>query len=226
MIGQSHGSGPFQTKHKEEDEGWLITYADFITLLMGFFVMMFSISKVDTVKLEQMQSGLARDIGSREIVQPIQMLKIDIKDIITSAKAEDVAGVTTDDEGVVLDLAAAGFYQPGSAEIRPEAEPLLKRVAGTLNAERYVAFQVEVGGHTDDSPISTQQFASNWELSALRAARVVRFFSENGITPVRMRAVGFAEVSPRVPNRDPQGNPLAANQAVNRRVTIRMTTRK
>jgi len=219
------GGGRFQKIHKEEDESWLITYADFITLLMGFFVMMFSISKVDPVKLEQVQSSIAKDIAKKDVLQPIQMLKTDLKETVRGMGAEDVVGVTTDDRGVVLEFAAGAFYKPASAEIKPEGEVVFKRVAGVLNAERYVGFQIYVEGHTDDTPISTPQFPSNWELSAGRASVVVRYFADSGIKPVRMRATGFAEVSPKVPNRDAQGQPLPANQAVNRRVTVHIAPR-
>lgn len=215
----------FEHKKKEEDESWLLTYADFITLLMGFFVMMFSISKVDPVKLEQVQSSIAKDIAKKDVLQPIQLLKDDLKETAQSLGAEEVMGVATDDKGIVLEFAAQAFYQPGTADIKPEAEGILKRVASLLNAERYQGFQLEVEGHTDDIPIATPQFPSNWELSAMRATTVVRYFIGGGVAQARLRATGFADVAPKVPNRDMNGNPLPANQAINRRVTVHIMPR-
>jgi chemotaxis protein MotB len=84
---------------------------------------------------------------------------------------------------------------------------------------------MDVQGHTDDSPINTPQFPSNWELSAARASAVVRYFAEKGIATERMRATGFADTIPKVPNRDPQGNPIRVNQEENRRITIRVFPR-
>jgi chemotaxis protein MotB len=217
--------GRFGSHHEEEDEAWLLTYADFITLLMGFFVLMFSISKVDPVKLEQIQSSVSAEIGKKDVLQPIQMLKSDLKETMRGMGVDDVVGVYTDDRGVVVEFAAQAFYNPGTAIIKPEAEPVFKRIGGMLNADRYVAFQVEVEGHTDDIPISTPQFPSNWELSAARATTVVRFFIDGGVTAARLRATGFADVSPKVPNRDQAGNPLPNNQAVNRRITVHILPR-
>jgi chemotaxis protein MotB len=215
----------FNHKKTEEDESWLLTYADFITLLMGFFVMMFSISKVDPVKLEQVQSSIAKDIAKKDVLQPIQLLKDDLKDTAQSLGVEDTMGVMTDDRGIVLEFAAQAFYSAGTADIKPEAENVLKRVAALLNAERYQGFQLEVEGHTDDSPISTPQFPSNWELSAARATTVVRYFIGGGVAPARLRATGFADVAPKVPNKDMNGNPLPANQAINRRITVHIMPR-
>ncbi|MBF0353984.1 MAG: flagellar motor protein MotB [Alphaproteobacteria bacterium] len=209
----------------EECEDWLTTYADAITLLMAFFVMMFSISKVDPVKLEQLQQTLAKDIAKKDVLQPIQLLKDDLKETAQSLGAEEIMGVATDERGIVLEFAAQAFYQPGTADIKPEAEAVLKRVAALLNAERYQGFQMEVEGHTDDIPIATAQFPSNWELSAMRATTVVRYFIGGGVAQARLRATGFADVSPKVPNRDMNGNPLPANQAINRRVTVHIMPR-
>lgn len=213
-------------KNEEECEDWLTTYADAITLLMAFFVMMFSISKVDPVKLEQLQQSLAKDIAKKDVLQPIQLLKDDLKDTAQSLGAEEVMGVMTDDKGIVLEFAAQAFYAPGTADLKPEAEVVMKRVAALLNAERYQGFQIEVEGHTDDIPISTPQFPSNWELSAMRATTVTRYFISGGVAPARLRATGFADVSPKVPNRDMNGNPLPANQAINRRITVHIMPRQ
>lgn len=213
-------------KDAEECEDWLTTYADAITLLMAFFVMMFSISKVDPVKLEQLQQSLAKDIAKKDVLQPIQLLKDDLKDTAQSLGADEVMGVMTDDKGIVLEFAAQAFYAPGTADLKPEAEVVMKRVAALLNAERYQGFQLEVEGHTDDIPIATPQFPSNWELSAMRATTVTRYFIGGGVAPARLRATGFADVSPKVPNRDVNGNPLPANQSINRRITVHIMPRQ
>ena len=74
------------------------------------------------------------------------------------------------ERGIMLELASNAFYLPGSAILRPEARPILDRVAETLDAPLYSKFLIAIGGHTDDSPISNEKFASNWELSAARAS--------------------------------------------------------
>ena len=80
--------------------------------------------------------------------------------------------------------------------------------------------QVELDGHTDDNPVSSPNYPSNWELSAARAASVARLFIKLGMDPTRVEVVGFGDTRPKVANRDSQGRPLPANQAINRRVTV------
>lgn len=80
------------------------------------------------------------------------------------------------ERGVVLELVSNAFYLPGSATLRPEASPIPDRVADTLDTPFYSKFLIAIKGHTDDSPISNEKFASNWELSAARATKIVRLF--------------------------------------------------
>jgi chemotaxis protein MotB len=89
-------------------------------------------------------------------------------------------------------------------------------------SEEYRDYTISIEGYTDDSPIKTPQFPSNWELSTARAAAVVRSFVGLGVPAERLRAVGFAETSPKLPNRDADGKAIPENQAQNRRVVIRL----
>lgn len=221
----NNGNNRFQRKKQEADEDWMTTFADMVTLLLTFFIMLVSISKVDVVLFEQVKAGVAKGIGNRDTVRPIQLLKIDVQDAVQAMKLEDVVAVGTDDQGLTIEFASSAFYEPGSAEIREEAIPALQRIAATIAAERYTGFQIEVQGHTDDTGIATEIFPSNWELSASRATRVVRFFADTGITPERMEAIGYADTRPKVPNRDAYGDPLPANQDINRRVVVRVYPR-
>lgn len=207
------------------EEEWLLTYADMVTLLLAFFVMLASISKVDKVMFEKVQAGLAREIGRREMRKPLEELKDSLHRTVKEAGVADEIGIGVDDDGVMVEFVAAPYYPPGSAELRPEARPVLIRVAETLRHPLYEGFRIEVQGHTDDSPIRSVQFPSNWELSAARATVVVRLFAETGILPARMAAVGYADVMPKVPNRDRDGQPIAENQALNRRIVVRIYPR-
>jgi chemotaxis protein MotB len=153
---------------------------------------------------------------------PIQMLKIDVQDVVYSMQADEAVDVGTDDQGVVIELASSAFYMPGSADIRPEAFPVLDKIAQTLDSPRYQTYMIEIEGHTDDDPIHTARYPSNWELSAGRATGVVRLFIEQGMDASRMKASGYAETRPKVPNRDAGGAPIRENQSTNRRVLIRV----
>jgi len=206
----------------EESEDWLVTYADAITLLMAFFIIFFSISKVDQGKFDQMRKGIGKDILKKDTILPMQELKVDIQDIVYTLKADDAVKVTTDSQGVVLEFASSAFYKPGTAELHPDALPLLNSVAQTILSPKYDTFSVTIEGHTDDDPISTARYPSNWELSSGRATRVVRHFIEQGIIGTRQQAIGYAATRPKVPNRTPEGVSIPENKAANRRVIVRL----
>jgi chemotaxis protein MotB len=207
----------------DDADAWLVTYADAVTLLMAFFVMLVSFSKIDIPLFEQVAAGIKDDLGKRivkEEEKPIQTLKVEIQEVVFAMQADQVATVETDDEGIVIELDSSAFFQPGSADIRPEAYPVLQNMAATILAPKYETYFIEVEGHTDDDPISTARYPSNWELSAGRSSSVVRAFIENGGLGEKMKAIGYAETQPKYPNREIDGTPIPENQAANRRVAI------
>ncbi len=206
------------------DESWLATYADAITLLMAFFVMLLNFSKLDIPKFEEAAAGIANEIGmgQKEQASPISLMKFDMQDMVYEMQADEVVEVETDDKGITIELASSAFYKPGSADLRDQALPVLKTMAGMFKAPKYKYYNIEIEGYTDDDPISTARYPSNWELSAGRASGVVRYFISQGIDMERMMAVGFAETHPKLPNRDAEGNPIKENQAENRRVVLRI----
>jgi chemotaxis protein MotB len=217
---------PHPVKKPEENEDWLMSYADMITLLMSFFVLLISMSHFDPVKFEKVEGGMARDIGRRQTARPLQELKTEVGEVLKGLKIDETqVGIGNDDRGLVLDLDGSTFFDAGSAKARDEFLPVLAKLAETLNSPRYSAFQIEVQGHTDDTPISTPAFPSNWELSAGRATTVVRQFIRNGVDPTRLMAEGLADTRPKVANRDVNGNPLPTNQAINRRVEVHIFPR-
>jgi len=213
---------PLRQAQREGDHEWLLTFADAMTLLLAFFVMLVSFSKVDMLTFEQVKAGIARDLGQRAITRPAAQLRAELDSLVDSLGVADAVRVDTFERGIVLELAANAFYQPGAATLRPEARPILESVADSLKSPVYSKFKIAVEGHTDDNPVANDRFASNWELSAARATNVVRLFGGAEIPVYRMRAVAFAETQPKVANRDGTGNPLPENQAKNRRIIIRV----
>ena len=201
-------------------EDWLVTYADAITLLMAFFVIMFSISEPSPEKFEVVASSILAELqgtGTPVKDTPFQNMAKAMK----SEETED-SDVNATKQGTTFNFKSAKLFKPGSAELLPTAVPILDRVAQLISFMGVTNYSVDVEGHTDDIPIRTKQYPSNWELSAARATNVVRFLISRGIEPERMRAIGLAETRPKVPHRDAQGQPIKANQAKNRRVTIRV----
>lgn len=208
-----------------QDEEWLVTYADAITLLMAFFVMLVSFSKIDLPLFEQVMSGIKQEIGMGEQKQTVstsQELTTELTEATMEMSMEQVVEVQKDERGISIEMASKSFFKPGTAEIFEAAHPLLKKWSALLTDEKFKFFYIEVEGHTDDDPISTPRFPSNWELSASRAAAVVRFMQEEGVHYFQLKATGLADSHPKVPNRDPMGEAIKINQAKNRRVVIRL----
>ncbi len=211
----------FEVKKPEEREDWLLSYADMITLLLAFFVLLLSISKFDATKAEKVTGGLSKEIGGHDVVQPIDTLKSEAQQQAKALKLDDgQVTVSTDDRGLVLELDGGTFFDANSAELKQQYTAALTKLGQMLNSPKYADFQVEVDGHTDDTPLANAQYPSNWELSAARAGAVARLFIRQGMVPTRIEVVGFADTRPKVANRDAQGRPLPANQAINRRVTV------
>ena len=215
---------PAEEGSDDETDAWLTTYADAVTLLMAFFVMLASFSKIDIPIYEKVKAGIMNELGKKgeqdKEQTPTTQLKVDLQSVVFTLEADKAVAVGTDSRGIELELNSSAFFKPGSADIREEAVPILQNMAQTLMAPRYEAFSVDVEGHTDDDPISTTKFPSNWELSAGRAAAVVRYFVTQGMAADKMKASGYAETRSKVPNRTADGAPIPENQAANRRVIV------
>lgn len=213
---------PFCKKDEPADESWLLTYGDAVTLILTFLVLIISVSTIDQSKyekvVESMQTGLG---GQTEVeVSHFEQLKIDIQEI--SKQNQDAVEVTRDPEGLTLELASSDLFLVGSADIQPDAIKILDQIAVKILefGQDYQNYQVEIEGHTDDVPIRTLRFPSNWELSANRATNVVKRLIAQGVDKHRLKAAGYADLFPKAPNRDADGNPIAENQAQNRRIVI------
>jgi chemotaxis protein MotB len=206
----------------DDDEEWMVTYSDAITLLLAFFVLLVTFSEIDLPRFEAVKAGIAQQLGQRSVVRPASQLRAELQTTVDSLGMADAVRVDTSRRGIEIELAANAFYQPDAAEVRPEARPVVAEIARALLAQRYAQFQVSVEGHTDDSPIATDRFASNWELSAERATNIVRLFVDSDLPAHRLQAVAYGDTRPKVPNRDIAGAPIAGNQAVNRRIVVRI----
>jgi len=215
-------AAPKPIQEAEEKEDWLITYADAITLLMAFFVMLLTFAEYDIPAFEEAAAAIKKNLSGQEATSPIQLLRIDVKNVVFNMQADQVVKVETDDKGIVIELASSAFYKPGAADIRDEALPVLEKMSQTLLAPRYLFYTIEIEGHTDDDPISTPRYPSNWELSASRAAGIIRFLISQGFDATRMRATGYADTKPKAPNYTFDGAPIPENKTANRRVAIRV----
>ena len=202
------------------DEDWMSTYGDMVTLLLCFFVMMLSVSKTDIAKFEMIQAGLSESLGKKSVTRPIEMMMMELSEDIQSLSALDSIALGSDTQGIVIEFGNDLLFDYGSAELKPGALPALKRIAATLQSERYNSFNFSIEGHTSDEKFSNSQYPSNWELSSARAAAVARFLESRGIPRVRLKVTGMYDIAPKYPNLDPYGQPIPQNRDKNRRVVI------
>lgn len=221
------GQHPNRYRRDEDDEhieeDWLISYADMVTLLMCFFLTLAAISKVDMSLFEEMKKGLRSDVGKEQQVKtPLAEIKRDLDSLLARERAAGSVTVEKGPEGIVLEFSSSTFYQVGRAEFGPDAEDILRRVAGAIERIRYYRFALDIEGHTDNSPINSVQFPSNWELSVARATTLVKYFLAQGIEADRLKAAGYADTKPKLPNLDSLGVAIPANQARNRRIVLRI----
>lgn len=204
----------------EESEGWLLTYSDMVTLLLTFFVLMFSFSEIDQSKFEEIKSALSGELLKKEVKKPFAEVENELKSIIEQRRLENAVNIETDPLGVQIELASSSLYDSGSADIKMVMEPVILEVGKAIQNIDLQDFIIEVEGHTDDIPIRSAKYESNWELSAHRATNVVKLLIVSGLSPYNLKASGFADSRPVAPNRDSDGNAIAANQELNRRVII------
>lgn len=228
-------------KRPEDPEGdsgspaWMTTFGDMMTLLLTFFVLLYSMSSIDVAKFEQAMGSLQGhlgvlsggkaistqqkldrgDIGQNFTPITSRVLRRAMSEVETFVEEEEVGqDVSTEmtQRGLVIRFTGQLLFDVGEADIRSEGEEVLLKVSQII---KEVPNDVLVEGHTDNLPINTNDFPSNWELSTSRATTVIRYFIENeDVDPDRLSASGYSEYQPLRPNDNPE------NRAENRRVEI------
>lgn len=233
----------------DNHERWLVSYADFITLLFAFFVVMYSLSSVNEGKYRVLSDSMVQafrninlnDSGQQVVVQPITMapaqmapatpeqearrreaaqrmrsMAEEIRRVLSPLVRDGQVKVSEGAFGISVEINASLLFAPAEAVLGPDAAAALRSVGEVL---AQASFPIMVEGHTDNRPIANSRFPSNWELSAVRAASVVRLFIETGVAPDRLTAAGYADQRPVALNSTEEG------RARNRRVTILIESR-
>ena len=233
---------PARRKSSVSMDRWMISYADFITLLFAFFVVLYAFAKADQKKQSQVSEAVDSAFQSLSVfsgtnsasenhaAQPMNTVMQE--DVLSPAKVkEDLESLHRELEkrlsnqvamhnvsmkmgrdGLVISLHEAGFFASGSAIPKPEALPTLRQIAVSLSNTPY---DLRIEGHTDNIPIHTAEFDSNWELSSARATHIARIFLElKAIPPERLSAAGYAEFHPAATNDTAEG------RSENRRVDL------
>ena len=209
---------------------WMVSYADFITLLFAFFVVMYSISSVNEGKYRVVSETLRKNFRAESAAgtlappsapvqppvistgpSPIDLVAERLQEALGDRLDMDQISLRRTERGVEVSINSRLLFATGRSEIDKTYNPLLAQLAAALADS---AHRIDVEGFTDDRPIQTSRFPSNWELSAARAAAVVRKLASNGVAPDRMAAVGFG------PYRAVADNDSASGRSKNRRVIL------
>lgn len=198
---------------EENIHRWLISYSDFLTLLFTFFVALYALSSVDVTKAEKMTSSLRKVF--KVIDEPVSFEEDRNKAIIEDLRKllNDISGINikSDARGILITLPDSLLFSSGSAELKSESTDALTRIAEKL---KELPGKVAIEGHTDNIPISSSIYKSNWELSAARASSVLHFLLQRGLSPDRFLIAGYGEYKPVATNDTDEG------RAKNRRVEL------
>jgi len=208
------------------------TWADAITLLMAFFVILLSTAKIDDAKYAKVANAIAQNLQHREepeaqpVAAPVSAEDIAFEDKLASRleplnQIENVA-VETAKDTLTIEFTGGMLYAAGSAELKDDATDTLSQVSIALGDVDLNEYRITVEGHTDDIPIRSTRFPSNWELSAGRATAVVRALIEGGLDRTQVSALAYGDTRPVADNRNAQGQPIPVNRERNRRVVIRV----
>ncbi len=208
---------------------WLISYADMITNLMIFFLVLYAMSNVEMDKLLALSDSLKKafhktavestQVGAALLSDPRRSTKTTavseaIEEAIRALGLEAGVTVSADERGTIISLVDSYFFDPGSTLLNSKIKPTLKEVAEFI-VETNANAQVE--GHTDNIKVYRPPITSNWALSSLRATEVVEFFVANGVSPKHLSAVGYGDTRPLV------SNTSVENRSRNRRIDIVLT---
>ncbi len=226
---------------KEQPDRWLVSYADFITLLFAFFVVMYAVSSVQQHKVRQLSQSIGQALGKKQTAaaSPITMARPDelasarlaerrqakaqheqaqmtamaqaLDGKLSTLVQEGKVRVTRTGRGITIEINAAILFAPANADLNPASIAALQSIAQVLQSYSQA---IEIIGHTDNRAIETARYPSNWELSAARASRVVRLLIDTGIDEKRLLAVGNADTHPVASNDTMEG------RLRNRRVEI------
>lgn len=220
-------------KEKKNTQEWLTTYSDLVTLLLCFFVLLFSFSNIDAQKFQSIMNALQGSLGvieggttivdAPEITtaeeneeEEFEKLKQTIEDYAEEEGLKDDISLELEERGLVIRFMDSVFFDSGKADIKPESVEILHYIAQILNSENFKGKHIKVEGHTDTDPIiHSTTYPTNWELSAIRATNVLRFFvEEENINGDRISSSGYSFYRPIAPN------DTRENKTKNRRVDI------
>jgi len=216
-----------QIKKEDKDvvPGYMGTFADMVTLLMAFFVLLYAMSDPDPGKFEAYSEAMREELLGEEIESEFEQLTENLQEIIDEQEISDKVDIELTPNGIEIQMEGKALFAGCSADILSDMEPVISSISNVitelLDNSEYKGYMIEVEGHTDNLPPTTcPDFETNWELSAYRATGVVEQLLASGIQKEKIKAIAMADSAPLVPNMDENGKSISENQAKNRRVEI------
>jgi chemotaxis protein MotB len=222
---------PKKRRNTDDEDGWALTLADMMTLLLCFFVLMLAISEVDSQKYSTVAESLSSAMGGKSktpqqsgsmtmSVAPARNLFAMQLELARMLKLEtDSVRLAMRPDAVAIELKGTAFFRSGSADLTPKAATLLRKIVTPL-VKSTTQYDFVVEGHTDDVPMHSARYPSNWELSSARASAVARKLIADGLPKHKVKVLGLADTRPVVPNLSASGVPIEQNRSRNRRVVI------
>ena len=220
--------------HSSGQERWIVSYADFMTLLMAFFVVMYSISSVSEKKYKVLSDTLSgafnhsdntellsvvEDTGQVDLVESLpnitHLISQQLDERFQSLVNDKLVSVTQNEKWLQIELQSTILFDVGGAVLNKSAEKIIGEISSIMSKYLNV---IRVEGFTDNTPIKNSLYTSNWELSTARATAVVRLMESQGVDPRRLAAVGYGEHQPVASNNTIEG------RSKNRRIVLMIST--
>lgn len=213
----------YYTNSKDYINRWVVSYADFVTMLLALFMVMYAVTSIDNQKLTAFQNKIEKTFGSKEFIENVTKYQANTQANLASNAAieklfkenisqSDLIKLLKGDKGLIIRVNNTLLFDAGSANVKPEAEKTLTEIVKVLTK---IDNPVIIEGHTDATPIKNVKYPSNWELSTTRATNIISYMiKKGGISPKRLCAVGYGEYMPVSDNTSISGRML------NRRVDI------
>lgn len=212
----------YYTNSKDYINRWVVSYADFVTMLLALFMVMYAVLRIDNQKLLEFQDKIQKTFGSKDFIENVTKYQANGNPALGRAALEKLfkenisqsklIQLLKGDKGLIIRVNNTMLFSEGSATIKPEAEKSLTEIVKVLTK---IDNPVIIEGHTDSTPIKNAKYPSNWELSTARSTNIISYMiKKGGISPKRLCAVGYGEYMPVADNTSVSG------RMFNRRVDI------
>lgn len=211
----------------EDDNGaWMTSYADLMTLLACFFILMMAFANYDPVGFQKKTKEISTHFSGKALSKDKSETEELMEELKGHPDLSEIAKIAINDEGLILNFNSSQLFKPGETTIKKETLETLDILIDVIKSKN-PNYRVVVEGHTDNIPVgSNSQFSSNWELSSSRSSKIIERFQEYGFGSSQLVSIGYGDSRPVADNQDKQGNNIKENMALNRRAVIKVLTPK